>query len=224
MKNQMGFSMLNICFLIPILFFGFTVVVGSYHLITKYTDTQKECRTHVLRAQQALGKKLKDLMDLNPRAKALRAQERALRIALIAARLAPPLAAILQVRLNVNQLQQGVLRGQQEMILASGKFEAQRIMASLPFKIKGVKYSSVNLKVYKTPPLAIAPDHETLPFFTEVQTLKANWRLPISEFVPQIILDIFAKTNYPRDVVGKCAATLVKKGDVWNPKLHLAKF
>ena len=224
MRNQIGFSALSICFLIPIIFFAFSVMLGSYQLITKYTDTQRECRTHVLRAQQTLGKKLKDLLDLNPKAKALRAQEKALRIALLAARALPPVAAAIQVRLDINQLQQGILRGEQELIIASAQREARNIMARLPTKIKGARYSSVNFKIYKDPPLAIAPDHHTVPFFTELQTLKVDWKIPITDFIPQILLNVFVKTNYPNSVSGKCSATLVQKGNVWNPKLHLAKF
>lgn len=224
MKNQMGFSILNFCFLIPIIFSACLLVMGSYQLIVKYTDTQRECRTHVLRAQQVLGQKLKNLLDLNPQATALRIEERNLRIALQAARLLPPVAAILQAKLYANQLQQSILRGKQEMILAHAKLEARAIMADLPSKIRGSTHSNIHLKVYKNPPLAIAPDHHTVPFFREAQALKVNWKMQISEFVPQIILDIFATTGYPKTITGFCAATLVQKGDVWNPKLHLAKF
>jgi len=221
MKNQKGFSILNFCFLVPIIFTGSVLAAGSYQLISKYTDAQRECRTHVMKAQQILGAKLKELLDLNPKAKALRVKERALRIALAANPL-PPVAAALVLQLNYNLLQQSILRGRQEMIIASAKFEAQKEMSDLPSKVSGVKYSRVGLKIYKSPPNAIAPDHLTLPLFTEVQTLKANWKVPITEFVPEIILDVFK--NYPSTVEGKCAATLVKRGNVWNPKLHLARF
>lgn len=221
MKNQRGFSILNFCFLIPIIFAGSVLVAGSYQIISKYTDAQRECRTHVMSSQKILGSKLKDLLDLNPRAKALRAEEKGLKIARAAATLPPAIAAI-QAKIVYNQFQQSILRGQQEMIIASAKIQAQGEMAKLPSKVKGVKYSRISLKVYKTPANAIAPDHNTMPFFTEAQALKANWKVPITEFVPKIILDLF--NNYPSTIEGKCAATLVQKGKVWNPKLHLAKF
>lgn len=221
MNNQRGFSILNFCFLVPIVFSGSVLVFGSYQIISKYTDAQRECRTHVMKAQQILGEKLKLLLDLNPEAKTLRTKEKVLRAA-IAVSVVPPVTAALVIKLNFNLLQQSILRGRQEMIIASAKFQAQAEMADLPLKVKGVKYSNVGLKVYKSPPNAIAPDHHTLPFFTEVQTLKADWKVPIADFVPEIILDVFKK--YPPTVEGRCSATLVKKGQAWNPKLHLARF
>lgn len=221
MKNQWGFSMLNFCFLIPIIFASGVLVFGSFQIISKYTDAQRECRIHVMGAQQILGQKLKELLDLNPLAKSLRTQEKTLKIARAAAIL-PSVIAAIQAKIIINQFQQSILRGKQELILATAKIQAQREMAKLPTQINGVKFSNPHLKVYKSPPNAIAPDHHTMPFFTEVQTLKAHWKVPIQNFVPKIILKVFK--NYPSAIEGKCAATLIRKGDVWNPKLHQARF
>lgn len=216
--------MLSLVFLIPIIFFFCLVTVASYQLITKYTQVQHECRTHVLRTQQVLGKKLKELMDLNPRAKFLRVEEAQLRATIASLAAIPPATIPFINLLNINLARQTALRFQQEKVIATATIEGKKIMGELPYKIKNPKYSSVNLKIYKSPPFAIAPDHQPLPFFTELQTIKVNWQYSIGDFIPDVTLKFFSKTNYPVIIEGKCAATLIRKGDVWNPKLHLARF
>jgi hypothetical protein len=222
--SEKGFSMLSFSFLIPIAFFFCMVILASYHIITKYTQIQSECRSHVLGAQQVLGKKLKELMDLNKNARELRAEEAKLRATILSLSAFPPATVPFVELLDANLIRQGLLRTKQEGIILSANLQARKIMEELPPKINHVKYSSVGLKVYKSPLAAIAPDHLPVPFFTEFQTIKVSWQYSIGEFVPGILLDLFAKTNYPKTVEGKCAATLIKKGDVWNPKLHLVRF
>lgn len=224
MNHQKGFGMLNILFLIPILFAFAMVVIASHQMISHYTYIQRECRTQVLKAQQELGKNLKKLIELNPKAQALRTEEKALQVSLIAARALPPLAAAIQAKLNFNRLQQQILRGRQELLITTAKIQAQRHMANLLGKIKKVRYSSTDLKIYKSPLNAIAPDHNPVPLFKEAQAIHVQWKLPIEEFVPQVVLRIFKNTNYPKTIAGQCAATLIQKGDIWNPKLHLARY
>ncbi len=224
MKAQKGFVIIHILFLVPLFFSVGVLILTSHRIITKYTEAQRLCREHVLEAQQILGKNLKALLDLNPRAKALRVEENALRTALLAARAFPPVAAVLQARLNVNLTQQGVLRAQQELLITSGKARAYSVLSQLRAKIHSANHSFPVLKVYKTPQNAIAPDHDTLPFFENVQTIRIRWSLPLSHFIPQIVLNLFKSNHYPTKVRGVCAATLVQKGEVWNPKLHLARF
>jgi hypothetical protein len=224
MKEQHGFSVLAFSFLIPIGFFCCMVVLASYHIITKYTHIQNECRSHVMEAQQLFGKKLKELMDLNKDASALRAEERKLRVTILALSVTPAAAAPFVELLHINLFRQGVLRTKQEEILLSASMGARKIMAELSARINNAKYSSVGLRVYKSPLTAIAPDHLPVPFFSELQTIKVKWNYSISDFVPSILLTLFSNTNYPKTVEGSCAATLVQKGEVWNPKLHLARF
>lgn len=224
--NNNGFTFIGISFLMVPIFLCCLIVAGSYQLIHKYTDVQNVCRSHVLKTQKNLGKKLRELMELNPKAQSLRAQEAFLRKS-IAAALAtfPPAAAPFQQLLEVNLVRQGILRGQQEKILFTATSEARRTMQTLstdfPKQIH-FKYSNIFLKVYKKPLTAIAPDHLPIPLFTDLQTIQVKWKTPTNYFVPQILLQLFPQT--PSQVKGQCSATLIKKGDVWNPKLHLARF
>jgi hypothetical protein len=222
--NQNGFSMLSLSFLLPILFFSCMVILASYHMITKYTEVQNECRSHVLKAQQDLGKKLVELINLNPDAQKLRAEEVRLKAIIASLAATPPAAVPFVEALEINKARQAFLRLRQEKIIFTANLEAKKEMGELPFKIKNAQYSSPSLKIYKSPAFAIAPDHLPMPFFTELQTIKVNWSYPIEEFVPTNLLKLFSATNYPLTIQGKCAATLIKKGNVWNPKLHLAKF
>lgn len=224
MKTQSGFTLVQILFLIPILFSGGILIATCHALINKYTLIQRECRTAALEAQKILGESLKNLMDLNSPAKALRVEEQRLRTALIAARAFPPVAAVLQLKLNINLTQQGILRAKQELLIATAKTRSHSILSKLYKTIRFVHYTSPDLKVYKTPQNAIAPDHKPVPFFKEAQTIRVRWNLPLSDFIPEMIFKLFQSAEYPKNVKGSCAATLIQKGEVWNPKLHLAKF
>jgi hypothetical protein len=167
-----------------------------------------------------------DLMDLNPQAQALRTEEAHLQKAIVVALATQPPAAIpLQKLLEINHVRQAVLRGEQEKIIATATIHARKNLESLHSdfpKKTHFKYSNIFLKVYKSPLTAIAPDHLPVPFFTDLQTIQVKWKIPMDNFIPNFLLQLFP--NSPHQVRGKCAATLIKKGDVWNPKLHQAKF
>lgn len=224
--NNDGFTLIGISFLILPLFLACMVVIGSFHLIERYTSLQKTCRTHVLSAQKSLGKKLMDLMDLNPKAQSLRAEETTLLKAIaIALATNPPSAIPFQKLLEINHIRQAILRGQQEKIISTATMDARKIMETLYSdfpKQTHFKYSDIFLKVYKKPPSAIAPDHLPLPFFTDLQTIQVKWEIPTANFIPNFLLKLFPKG--PQQVKGKCAGTLIKKGNIWNPKLHQARF
>lgn len=215
--------MLNFMFLIPVAFTFCMLIVASYQLISKYTDVQRDCRTHVLNAQKILGEKLKELIDLNEPAQKLRTEEKRLRLAIQVAAI-PAVQAALRIKLYANLAQQGLLRAQQEKLILSAKSQATLKLSELPRLIPGAQYSPVGLRVAKSPPLAIAQDHNPVPFFTEAQAIRVRWRIPTVDFVPDVVLKIFKEINYPLTIAGKCGATLVKKGEAWNPKLHLARF
>lgn len=224
--NNGGFTLIGISFLILPLFLSCMVVIGSFHLIERYTDIQKICRSHVLSAQKSLGKKLMDLMDLNPKAQGLRAEEATLQKAIAIALVTHPPAAIpFQKLLEINHVRQAILRGKQEKIIATATITARKSMETLYSdfpKQTHFKYSNIFLKVYKKPLTAIAPDHFPLPYFTDLQTIQVSWKIPTDNFIPNFLLGLFP--NGPSQVRGECAATLLKKGDVWNPKLHQARF
>lgn len=230
MKNQMGFTLINFSFLVPIVFAGMMLVVISFQLIAKYTDYQKTCRSSVMKTQQLLGQKLKELMDLNPQAKTLRAEEAFLKKSIATALATFPPAAIPFVKaLEINLVRQGILRGRQELIQTTALIEARKTLGMYKLEFAMIRSaeaetSKPSLMIYKSPPTAIAPDHLPLPFFSELQTIKASWKVSIDELLPMKALEYFLMFNYPQFIEGKCSATLVQKGGVWNPKLHLAKF
>ena len=224
-RNENGFTFLTFVGLMPAIFLSALILLSSYHLISKYAEAQSTCRSHVMEAQKSLGEKLTKLMDLNPKARSLRLEDARLKSAIALALVTSPPAAIpLKKLLDINLFRQGVLRGEQEMIIMNATREAREIMSQLRSNLKNSYHSSVSLKIFKNPIFAIAPDHLPVPFFTELQAIKVNWKINMSDLFSRDFLFHFQKTGYLKEIKGTCAATLIKRGDVWNPKLHQAKF
>jgi len=212
-----GFTMIGIALLLPILFLVGTLTFFYFELITNYSWAQKQCREHVLKAQQILGEHLKKLIDLNPVAQKLRAEQKRLEVAIA---ISPPQARpFLEAMLRKNEAQQMILAVQQRNIIASGKARAQMALGTGWKNVNQHEIALAKLEVKTSPVWAIAPDYYPVDNFAQAQTIRIGWRaLGVGPTYKK-----FLKENL-ENISGDCSATLKKGGLAWNPQINEAKF
>lgn len=223
--NQKGLTSLNFALLFFPIFLFVMLMMTSFQLIDFYSKTQKICRNQILLAQKYLGKNLERLIALNRQASTLRSEEAKLKATIASLAAVPPAAAPFVKLLKINQFRQGVLRGRQEMLISSAKHaarsEIQRFKTAVAPGVRA-RDSKVRLMVLKKPTSAIAPSFYPATNFEDLQTISIRWKVLLSDVVSNPLFQFFK--NASRFLIGQCAATLIPKGESWNPKLTTAKY
>ena len=225
MKNNQGSLFIVLLPLIlTVMFVGLTALyIYNYH-----DKTQTACQHHLLRSQEILAEALTDLLNLNPEAQSLRAQEIGTRAELAAAIPFPPVYAAVQARYLVILSNQANLHYQQNRIIAQGQLRALVETSKLRQEFRG--YSAIfsrnknlgptlaapKLSIRAIPPSTLAPSYITAPFFSQAQKLTARWTIPMSNLLPKALAKIFKPSKRFKL---QCSATIEKRGLKWQSLL-----
>ncbi len=221
--TQSGITSLNlVLILLPLVMFAM-LIFTSYQLIDYYSKTQKLCRSQVLLAQKTIGLSLQKLIGLNNNASSLRAEERRLKAALVPVAGTPAAVPIIKL-IKVNHFRQSVLRGRQELLIRTAKFRARNLIQKLRGQLGAkvtVRTTPIVFEVQKKPPHAVAPSFYPVAHFEQRQLISVRWTLKLQHVIANPLLSYL---NGSKTIKGRCAATLVAKGDSWDPKLRMARF
>ncbi len=214
-KNQKGFAMVMFFSFLPIALCLVCALAGYSQFSLTKLKASNICRRTLLNGQDQIKNQLRKLIKLNPKARRLRAQivsaRKAYKIAL-RSNYAPAIATT-AARLSYVKLQRKLLAARQELI----KYNAQSI--SIKYKnqfeqkmrtIKGNMNLNVSLipfaieKVQKT---NLTPDYKTKNFFSEKQSVKAQWTIKNYNFT--FMKDLF-NLNMAPAITGSCQTSLKK--------------
>lgn len=225
-----GFALVALLAAMPLMI---SVLVGlslAAMALKNRTELFATCRAEVWNAQKDMSQMLRNLVSLNPRAKALRAQRKLAEAEVKAARASmnPPLIAAAETHRALILNRQMYLRAEQERILFQAR--ARRAMARAQMnQAAHAKQGRVTdffspvtaLAVERFPPHDLTPDHTPKPGFAGEQKLQFRWHAELFQGTPEWLLKSAALSRLRFN--GECSATLKEEKESWRPQLVAAK-
>lgn len=224
-KNRArGFATLTVLVWLPLLLALATAVSLVASALLDRTQAQSSCYRVVLRLQDDLRAKLRELLALNPKAARLRQArtlaERHLREALATGNLALIAAASAERAAVLSA--QIALRGRQQLLLVEARrlrlAARQELMKGLP-RISARLHpkshrTSDGLAVYASPPMDLTPAWKLRPLFEAEQTERMDYSVTLFQGVPSWI----GLSDFKKHIVQKaqCGATLRRRGRLFE--------
>lgn len=235
MINERGSTLVMLLTLLPLILplCAATVILTSFLSLDQ--DMKKICRDHFIQAQTNSGRSLEILLQMNPAALALRARKirTEASLAMATASLNFPMIARFSAELERIHALQAKLDAEQQFLLKSQALSNRRVLlqvqSDLSKEIRSLPQfdflqTSLFLTDFKHIGLAVQPDqpgvapaYETLPQFTERQTLSVSWKMSVS-------FRLAALKKFPLELQRQCAVTLFQRKQKWNPLLKADRF
>ncbi len=201
--NQRGFAMISLVFWIPLIVTILFSIFWIIWLMQQRMKLNNLCHHYVLKSQEALVDRNNDIMNLNPRARWLWAEKKALDVLILTA--PPPVKAAAQVRRKVVVIEQKALRTLQNGLFKVGLFNARR--ALYEFRKEFHKTTQDWSRYWKSPNrsrsrLILKPTNSQLavevrdiarvykrkPLHWAQQRIQAQWDIPLRELLPTWVL------------------------------------
>lgn len=224
LRSSRGFGNLTLMAMLPFLL---TVLLAGSLFATHLKDWNQQhhfCHQQLLEHQNRLRSHLVKLLRLNPKARSLRLQEKAARIALRAALASRHPAAISAAQLNLQRIhkKQGLLDQQQKLILTWAKSEALKFKTQIRLQLQKQKPQfhsspqtpSYPLAVRALPPMGLAPEYIPVADFAQHQSLglefewhPGNPNSALPEFIGKI----------------ECGSTIRKEAQKWYTHLNAVR-
>lgn len=197
--------------------------VFSFEVVkTKSIRTKNFCRYGMYSIQKETSKKINQLLELNPKASALRKEIRSTQLALAAGALLPPVAAALKLRLKYLKIKRLALSTQQKFYYAqiyiyrasSLILFRQKFLKKFNYSKKlSLKQSSVDFK--KTPASSSIPSYEVSNIGVIINKTHVNWSTYSNESESHWLKLLGVKNSYTQ----ACSTQLKKEGASWKPQL-----
>lgn len=202
--------------LVPLLVTILTTLAASISTLIAFQKSQKLCRSLAISAQEIQGEALEKILQLNPTAKSLRIQEKALKAAIAAAAVTPGAQATLDklyLSLRAIQAAQKTLDVKQKTILFTAN---QRSTSMASSKTPQLPARKLRLRIHaKTS--EPAPEYDLDMNFERAQTLSYNYKLVLKNVLPGWLIKFFYKVS---DLDMECSSTLKQKEKKWRPALN----
>lgn len=217
--GEEGFIMIISLAIIPLLLcICFLLVAYSNYSYVSLTALNT-CRKHLLTGQDKIRLEMIKLIDMNPRAKAMRKQVKQARKAVQNAKNPYAFAAATAYLLYVLGRQQ-LLAGEQKIHISKAKLYGLTYSAKL---IKGLKKLNKDSKINvgdfpfalkSSPALSPTPDYEEKNNFVRQQKVEANWTM--KNYNLKFINALINQASSP-DIKGNCSASIDnEEGSKWR--------
>lgn len=238
MNSSRGFGVLLLISLLPLALAAGLFIFASFSFLTRDLGTLNLCRARQLEVQNKVGKTLRKLLDLNPKALKLRLMEtRAKKSLAIAAQSGNPVAlAAAEAFLAKIHLQRQALGLRQKALIASangalatGGYELPRLLTQewsrqttslnswLQGSFQGTHSQIPKLAVQEDMP-DVAPVYAPASDFEEAQAWTQNWSLKLgTKSWAQKYLNFHGRFQR------SCSTSLYPDNDEWIAKLKKAK-
>lgn len=214
---------MSLLFLTPLLLAVLVTVAGASLILRKKSLAQSFCVREAVQLQNELGKDLRKLIDLNPRAQNLRLKRLAAeqRLALAVATANPTLITAAQALRTAVITEQSALHLQQIAILVYAEQTRSNYPLRMQPSLRGLgatqfrseRASAEALAVFATPKNSLSPDYQTLPDFETRQSHKFSFLMNLK---PPFELGLPARSLLQST---QCRVTLKKGGRSWVPKI-----
>jgi hypothetical protein len=200
-----------------ILFLIFTTF--TYKAFAIKNRSRHSCHTEALSAQRDQALTLRQLLALNPPAKALRTQRKVATRIRNASRGNPAAFAAAQLALEAIKANQRALRARQAQLILQSKLQWQKAEALSrlgPHRTSLSYQRPQTLPVVKVADKWGSPTYKPAPRLTQLQQSQIRWVVSIGLKIPILVEAL--KTRKIKILVS-CSSTLKKRGRKWVPVL-----
>jgi hypothetical protein len=238
--NSRGFGVVGFLILLPFLVSILASIAGAALMLKADAHLKHECRTSVLTSQRAVAEKLRDLMNLNPLASALRAEDARAKLALKVALASghPLLIAPAQLNVALVESKRMALKIRQQALIISARaqsFEAPykakaAIVAGLSGEAlaNGVTRPRVTstsrfgrFDISAAPPGDMTPDYNPSSTFSAEQIVDVDVRIKISSLFPEWLRRLLPSEGL--EITSHCQSTIEHREDKWIETLNAVK-
>ena len=211
MKNQNGFASISLIFILPLIFTLSFSLLWTLWFLNQQRKLENLCHEFLLEAQSKIVHTNNQIMNLNPKARWLYWEKKAL-LTLIATA-PPPVKAAAKVRLEIVKTKQKMLLTHQKILFAKGLSLSRMEL----FKYKR-RFYQITQQIYmfwgQSPSTSrmlsifpaqsalkkeltdIAPTYKRDRFHTINQKISAQWRIPLKEITPLWLKEFVTVQKY----------------------------
>jgi len=189
LASEQGFALVSLIALVPLALALVISLSAGFYFLKRKSLAQAHCVQQAAVMQKELQGTLEQLLRLNPKAKALRAQRQAADAAVKAAAgsVNPYALAAAKAYWSAVVLQQLALRSKQQALLQrasqqrhSGHRQLRERLRSLDVRqVDSKKYYWRALAVEASPPASLTPDYRPLPFFEKWQQHRFRFQVDL---------------------------------------------
>ncbi|MCB0394525.1 MAG: hypothetical protein KDD25_08190, partial [Bdellovibrionales bacterium] len=212
-KNQDGYILISSVVLTPILISAlFVASIGILFSIEKAKGLSL-CRSSLLDLQRSSSQSIQALQSLNPQATRLRLENQNAQRSMAATFGTPGFPAAAAYYAEV-KAQQALLRVRQIRILNSARakssFYLSKLRSEMKLQLSGLRRFdspiSHSLAVFANPPNSLSPDYETVPNFSERQSVFVRWEQSSRQVFPKFLANYVNLDQFSYQL--SCGSTL----------------
>ncbi len=236
--NARGSVLIGALVLVPVLISIFIVVAATYLMLRSDGRSRHACRVELLRSQEKVSRLLTQLIELNPKAAALRL-EREVAEREVALTIGEPANVAAQANLALVIAKQTVHAIKQQKLITAARMESrlgpsrasQEIRTTLSLDQSAYQAGEARSFSFKTktgafdliatPSDSITPDYQPSARFMTSQNMQVEWQLDLKSLLPAWIADLLPTEGLA--LKAECSATLQKGTLKWSPILNVDK-
>jgi hypothetical protein len=224
-KRSRGFALVGLIAILPVALSFLSIVAAAAMVLKHDTQISALCDRETFQLQEAMAKKLDELLKLNPRAKKLIEQKKDLQKC-AETDPEPNTKAGCEAALAIVVVQQIILAAQQHIIIGTANTSAQISALKLQNEIKNEHPRVIehDLQVWPKQLIEIAPEYNPVSHFSEAQRIEVHYSTSLAAIVDSTLLKILGVHSIHKSNLSRaCAATIVKSGNKYKAQLAEAK-
>ncbi len=234
--SERGMVTAGLLILTPLALSLIALTMAAYLVLVADSRSRHFCRVELLRNQEEVARDLKALMDLNPRARALRHRRTIARAKLASAAAGSPAAMTAGAELAQVELEQKDLASKQQSLILRARSRSRaappKVLVDLHLRVREMQAAGAakawrasaklaSFELIAFPPASTTPDYYPGPGFPNGQEMSLTWSFPAESLLPAWLRPLAAASGL--QVRAECSATLEKEKEKWVAKLRTAR-